>query len=181
MINYAEATVFYPTPKFSMDKLEGKPVMDTLLRGLEFLDEYWLSAGTLLGLERDNEFIPHDTDLDIAVLGHWDRSRLPADEFYPIRLCEFAGKHTQSAYMHRPTNIIFDVFHYWPVEGEDKLINVQSHGRIIHTRSLIEPLATKEYLGHEFMVPADIDGHLTEWYKDWRTPRPGAKTEWVKA
>ena len=50
----------------TLQPLEGKPVMEVLLRGLEFLDDYWLSAGTLLGLERDNEFIPHDTDLDIA-------------------------------------------------------------------------------------------------------------------
>lgn len=170
----------YPHP-FTMKPLQGKDVLSVMLRGLEFVDDYWLSAGTLLGLERDNGFIPHDTDIDIAVFGHWDRDRLPQDEFVPIRLVDDGPRHTQSAYLHVESDIIFDIFHYWPKEGDDtKIWNVQGQGYIDRTLSLVEPLAEKVYLDCVFSVPNEIDAYLTEWYGDWRTPIQGGKTEWLK-
>ncbi len=165
----------------NLQPLKGKPVMEVLLRGIEFLDEYWLSAGTLLGLERDNGFIPHDTDLDLAVLGHWDRARLPEDEFFAGRVVSDGDRPMQAAYVHKETHIIFDVLHWWPHPTNDELlINIKEDGHLIRPKHLVSPLSTKTYLGHDFSVPNDIDGYLTDWYDTWRIPQPGGKTTWLK-
>lgn len=162
---------------FPFERLEGKDAMAVLLDGLShFKQPYWLSAGTLLGLERDNQLIPHDTDIDIAVLES-EEVTLP-DEYKPIRFITLGGKPMQRAYLHEPTKIIFDIFHYY--KYGDVLYNTQDAGSIRHLISNIFPLRVKEYLGHKFCVPTDIDAHLTEWYGDWRTPVEGGKTEWVK-
>ena len=44
--------------------------------------QYWLCHGTLLGIIRDNELIPWDHDIDIAV---WDSNNLK-DKFLPPQL-----------------------------------------------------------------------------------------------
>jgi hypothetical protein len=163
-----------------LDPLEGQPVMEVLLRGLQFLDEYWLSAGTLLGLERQNEFMPQDTDIDLAVKGYWARHRLPEDEFFPIRIVCDGDRPMQSAYAHTETGVIFDVLHWWPhPTDETKLINIKEDAHIIRSAQLLNPIVEKEYLGHTFGVPNDIDAYLTEWYGDWRVPA-GVKTNWIK-
>lgn len=161
---------------FSMERLEGKDALSVLLDGLShFQQPYWLSAGTLLGLEREGRFLPHDTDIDVAVRGG-EAVQLSKD-YIPIRFVD-TDKPMQRAYLHRPTNIIFDIFHYYDID--DKIYNQQEKGSIYRTKSLVEPLVEKEYLGHTFSVPNDIDKYLTEWYGDWRTPVIGGKTEWQK-
>jgi hypothetical protein len=163
-----------------IEPLQDKPALETLLSGLKHLDEYWLSAGTLLGLERDNEFMPLDTDLDIAVLGHWDRFKLPEDEFRPARVITDGERPMQAAYMHTETNIIFDVLHWWPHPTDTNLlINIKENGHLVRPKELVSPTAEKSYLGHTFKVPNDVDRYLADWYDDWRTPKPGAKTTWL--
>lgn len=159
-------------------RLEGKNPLEVLLKGLShFKDrEYWLSAGTLLGFHRDGGFIPYDTDIDIAVFGD-EEINLPP-EFKKLRFIDIGGKPMQRAYVYQPTNVIFDIFHYY--EDGDQIYNTQEKGTIKRTAALVKPLIKKQYLGHEFTVPNDIDAYLTEWYGDWRTPVVGGKTEWQK-
>lgn len=163
---------------FGMEQLAGKDALGVLLDGLSHFGEraYWLSAGTLLGFERDGGFIPYDTDIDIAVMGE-EEITLP-ESYRRIRFIESDGKPMQRAYIHEPSNIIFDIFHYY--EDGDHIFNRQEKGQITRSKHLVQPLAKKTYLEQEFSVPNNIDEYLTEWYGDWRTPVRGGKTEWVK-
>jgi hypothetical protein len=159
-----------------MGILEGKDVMSTLLDGLSFFKgrEYWLSAGTLLGLERDGDFIPYDTDIDIAVRG---AQRLSLSKDYTLMRTVYDGRRPmQTAYMHQPSQIPFDIFHYYD-DGEE-IYNSNEAGSIRRVKSSVIPLQSKEYRGEMFTVPNDIDAYLTQWYGDWRTPVRGGKTEW---
>lgn len=163
--------------RFRVEPLEGKDVLSVLLDGLKYIDgKHWLSAGTLLGLERDGGFIPHDTDIDIAVIGPEEIKM--GEDYEPIRFVTKDDKPMQRAYIHKPSNIIFDIFHYY--EKEDKIYNTQEQGSIYRSKHLIEPLSIKSYLGHKFSVPNDVNAYLTEWYGDWRTPVRNGKTEWVR-
>jgi hypothetical protein len=162
---------------FTVEQLAGKNPLEVLLDGLKYINQdYWLSAGTLLGFERDDNFIPHDTDIDVAVIGTQEVA-LPT-EYRLIRKIDDDELPMQRAYIHEPTNIIFDIFHYH-IDG-DQIYNTQEQGTIRRSLKLVKPLDTKLYLGHRFNVPNDIDKYLTEWYGDWRTPVIGGKTEWVK-
>ncbi len=161
---------------YPFEPLSGKKPLEVLLDGLSYFGErnYALSAGTLLGLERDGDFIPQDTDIDIEVIGA-EEVTLP-DYYLPIRFVD-DDKPMQRAYLHKPTNIIFDIMHYYP-DG-DEVYNRSEKGYIRRSKRFSEPFGQKTYMGHLFSVPNDIDAYLTEWYGDWRTPRQ-EKTKWIK-
>jgi phosphorylcholine metabolism protein LicD len=164
--------------EFPMEPLGDKYPLPVLLEGLKHIKRpAWISAGTLLGLERDNGFIPNDTDLDVAVFGH-EIIELP-DTYELIRTAtDHEGRRHQQAFLHLPTQIIFDCFHYYPYD-EKTYYTENEHGRLYRSREILDNMTQKEYLGHTFNVPQNIDQYLTEWYNDWRTPRQ-EKTIWVK-
>lgn len=165
---------------YSLDPMERKDPLSTLLEGIKILEgkHWWLSAGTLLGLYRDKGFIPHDTDIDVAVLGDIDREGLGKDFELVRSVTERDGRHMQSAYIHLPSMIIFDILHYWP-DGEDYYTESEK-GKLFRPTSIIDKLGTLEHGGHEFPVPGDVEYYLELWYGDWRTPRTGGKTNWIK-
>lgn len=161
-----------------MQPLAGKDAMPVLLDGLQYLKgaHWWLSAGTLLGFERDNGFIGWDTDLDIAVLGEFEPN-LPKEYKLARTVHDDKGRCHQQAYLHEPSNIIFDIFH-WYEHNETKYYTESEKGILTRDKELIDNLTEKEYLGHTFNVPRETDRYLTSWYKDWRVPRPNFKTTW---
>lgn len=167
---------------FLMLPLYGKDALAVLLVGLTALKGYkvWIAAGTLLGLYRDKQFIPHDTDIDVAIVGNWSQE-MP-EEFELIRTVTDVDRDLQyqTAFMHKPTQIIFDVFNHQPYD-ETHFQNRRENDEIIFTdRSIVEPLSEIKYKGHKFPCPNDLDKYLTTWYGDWRTPVKGGKRDWDK-
>lgn len=166
---------------FALLPIGGKDVLSVLLDGISQLDKpHWIAAGTLLGLYRDKQFIPHDTDIDVAIMGNW--SRKLSDDFELIRTVTDVDKglQFQTAFMHKPTQIIFDVFNHHP-HDESRYFNRRENNEVIYTdRKLVDKLDTLEYEGHKLPVPNDIDKYLTVWYGDWRTPTKGGKRTWDK-
>lgn len=169
-----------PRGHFEIEELADKPAFEVLKHATSFLKgHWWISAGTLLGLERENQLLPHDTDIDIGMIGELEDVNFLPKEYEPVRIVigDNAKLH-QVVYRHKPTNILFDV--YMMYEKDGKYGTQGEKGWNLRTKELVDALSTKEYLGYTFPVPHDIDAYLTEWYGDWRTPIKNYKTTWLK-
>lgn len=165
---------------FPFEKLSGKDVKKVLIESIEYLNEgWWLSAGTLLGLERDGDFIPHDTDIDVGMIGD-DIPDLPNDRYRPIRfVIDDQGRRHQSAYIHKESKIIFDILHYHEYD-ENTYYTESEKGRLYRDKDMLEDIKVKEYIGLKLNVPKDVNKYLTIWYDDWKVPKVGGKTKWKK-
>ena len=79
--------------------------------------------GTLLGFIRDNGFIPHDIDVDMAILDEggfsWDRleKALNSIGMKKIHACSYHGKLTEQSYSF-DDGVSVDFFLYEEVEGD---------------------------------------------------------------
>lgn len=166
----------YDTP-LVFEPMEHKRPLQVLVSGAGCLMPYhwWLSAGTLLGFERENWFIEGDTDIDVGVLGNIDR-RVFNDKFDIVRTVDDGARQMQTVFLDVEQKILFDILHYWP--DEEYYYVLGQDGRIKRERYLIDTIKYKNYLNVLWPVPGDIDAYLTAWYGDWRVPVTGGKTQW---
>lgn len=165
--------------EFVIEPLEGKDVpavMERVARNIS--GTYWLSAGTMLGLYRDAGPIPHDTDLDFAILGGQCDIRMPED-FKLFRTIEADGKIMQECYIDQRQNVVVDFAHYWPLPNDKNILYTRGEdGSLYRTSSLALPTKIIFYEDHPYQAPNNIEEYLESWYGDWRTPRVGGKTQW---
>lgn len=166
----------YDTP-LVMEPLAGKDALPVLADGVDCLQSYWLSAGTLLGFYRDKGFIPHDTDIDVGVIGGIDRDSFPK-EYQLVRTIDKGDRQMQTVYLHEPTNILFDILHYWL--EDDKWVTYGQEGYLERSIELLDNLGTYSLFDKQWSVPENIENYLAVWYTDWRTPTEGDKTIWRK-
>lgn len=166
--------------EWTFEPLEGKDVVSVLRKAISGIKgTYWLSAGTLLGLYRDGGTIPHDTDIDIAVLANTEVN-LPK-EFELFRHIVEDGRTMQEAYIHRDENIIVDILRYYPLDKNGHcLYNRGDEGYLIRPKDMILPTQSVDWDDEIFKLPADIESYLEIWYDDWETPIKGGKTEWLR-
>ena len=138
---------------------------------------FFLAYGTLLGIVRDGDLLPHDKDMDVGL--PWDVSReVLIRELTVKHGFSRSGRHTPEedawnvVLVHRETGISIDLFFFKP-DG-DALLSGFHHlpvpllWRFGHFTT--QPL---EYLGHSWQVPDPPERFLQEIYgPDWRTPDP---------
>ena len=92
-----------------------------LERGVSVLEAFDLqpmvSEGTLLGAYRQGNFIPHDSDVDVGVVGPVQTLRLlhalRKEGFVPVRLLWSKGRIQQIASCFRETGDVFDISVWW--------------------------------------------------------------------
>jgi len=143
-------------------------------------DEYWLESGTILGLYRDNDFLPGDHDIDIGTPYVENiKYDLPM-EF--IKKGFLFGRYTEiddkiQQFVFTKFGNLVDVW-VWYNEGE-MLENVTELGLAKQPYSLFNPLGKYEFKGEEFSVPNDIEKYLEVRFKDWKTPANGGM-KWDK-
>jgi hypothetical protein len=129
---------------------------------------YWISAGTALGLYRDGEFIPGDTDLDIAMEYYpgveKDACRASGGEV--IRTIYEDGKPMQVALMRN--DVIVD-FYFHHRNGE----NIENHGQSGWTRMKAEICLKPQWIKTKYgKLPIPQEEYFEIRYgKDWRTPQ----------
>lgn len=148
---------------------------------------FFLSFGTLLGIVRDGELIPHDKDMDVGL--PWKTPRLPLVEaltdhgFSCPQIDSYRRDEPQwyLTVLHRDTGITIDFFFARPVDGRVEMGFAKGDDVLA---SSFEPfkLAPIEYAGQTFMIPSPAERHLAEVYGPrWQQPDANYDTTLVGA
>ena len=128
--------------------------------------EMFLVSGTLLGCVRENQLLGHDKDIDVGI---WDKVDSAAFFDVVTKSGLFFILHSRSKEIIRlrhTNGIAIDVFYHYR-EKKDYW-----HGgiKMVWHNTPFE-LATREFLGGNYLIPTNYDLYLTENYGDWRTPK----------
>lgn len=177
MILLVHDYVPYDFPNFSeFDKGE---VGNTLKRGAKLLkevDNWWLAAGSALGLYRDGEFCDTDNDIDVhfrtnrekvgqlfATLKKrfkdWELVREMFWNHIPVQLC-----------VRDKNKVPFDMIFLFDDIYSGSTVFFNEHGEMIDRLFKIKPLETK-YGTHPFLHPIE-DYFLDHYGESWKTPQP---------
>ncbi|MFQ6607383.1 MAG: LicD family protein [Fidelibacterota bacterium] len=179
-------------------RLEGKNA-DVAVRMLEKITtifeecgiKYVLTAGTLLGIYRENRFLPWDNDLDLRVF-HEDMDKI----IKAISKIKWAGYLVRVRYQHKddpPLKLddirIVKIYNrkYLFTKGEvmmDCFIATRYNDQYIwscggfkhYTKKSVpsryyDDLDGVVFKGKQYAVPAHIEEYLTFRYGDWKTPQ----------
>ena len=166
----------------SMGETNPKPILDEGLRLLHHR-HVWLSAGTVLGLHRDGDFIPHDTDLDVGLLARWHDppSQIEIVEdmagFTPIRIMHREGRVMQVAFV--KNKVIFDIYLFYYGLRDDIAVNFNDAGEMNKPLRFVQNLGTLTFRGTAYPTPHPVEEYLEYRYGDWRTPTDG-KRAWYE-
>ncbi len=138
----------------------------------------WIDGGTLLGLERDGQFIAHDTDVDIAVCLTMDQAlalQLPSNDI--VRTIRWNHLPMQHAYLVNDT--IVDLYFYYSDIEPDLLVNTNTEGLLRIPAHLVLPIDEGfRWNGHSIPVPRMRHEYLAWSYgATWTTPAV-SKSDW---
>ena len=140
----------------------------------QFSKRLFICYGTLLGCIRENDFIPHDDDVDVCFLADEPGLDAAVREFRSVvRTLSDIGEKVQSdssAQFHWGLEgTTLDVFMAW-MEG-DNLYMYNAGGAF--SRDQIYPLLQREFKGRQVLVPNDSEALLELIYgPGWRVPDP---------
>lgn len=148
---------------FPSDPLGDKPAGELLVHGGELLEaagiDYWLSAGTMMGVYRDGAPIKEDTDLDVGVTETTEKAIQAALKGYElVQIAEHDGEIQQLAFMYE--DVIFDVYFYF--RNGEYFENWNNHGLMKKPVDLIDEREEIKFMGHTFTTPKTPD------YLEWR-------------
>lgn len=159
---------------------------ETLIAVCKFLEDlkvpYFLSVGTLLGIIRDGELLPHDKDADLGIGWDVDRewliTQLEESEEFSINGTrpEASKAEWNFSVVRKGTPIAVDFFFHKP-DGDHWLMGFDAAPSPWLIRFKQRPLTTVNYKGHLLPIPENPEGYLEEVYgPDWRIPMPSYDT-----
>jgi hypothetical protein len=187
MIN---ALNFKPWPFKPIGESNAKNVLEEgceVLKGLGL--NYWLSAGTALGLYRDKGFIPHDTDIDIGIC--FNESFVNKNQgiigdiiknfygkgFELLRAMSYVDFPSQLAFINKE-GIPLDIYFFYDIGHDNVVLNYNEEGILWKLKSMVNDMDTITFEGKEYPVPTPIEDYLTHRYGKWQTPKT-AKDIWT--
>jgi hypothetical protein len=176
-------TIFHPK-RIDWEPLEFDKSKHALNNALKLVASwknhgFFVDAGTLLGLVRDGKFIPHDTDIDIAVIA--DKKSLVnfvAPEIELARSVYLNDLPMQIAYLDQ--GILVDFYFYYPSLSGEHLINVNAECILKLPSDLLLPIQ-ESWIDLIGIVPTPYKvSEYLEWTYgvDWKVPKT-KKSKWV--
>ena len=148
----------------------------------------WLSHGTMLGVYRDNNFIPYDDDADVGADIATSQNRLKAEEelrqagFYVPelgRLDEPVDPEKNMPYSDTVAIRDGEKIEVWWFEkrGKEYLYDVHRPPACLHhDQKYYDKLSKISFRGKRFEIPNYIDEYIVIMYgEDWNVPQEGRK------
>ena len=160
---------------------------NTLAGELKLLGlKVFLNSGTLLGAVRDGNFLPHDDDIDVAVILNADNDADAGDEFSAIKallqkkkLLDEHGEHSAGILKLRRINgVQVDLFPAWISRDDRVYIYPHTYG----TLAKDDLLDLKAWKGLDnTLIPNKPEQILASNYgKNWKIPDPYFRFQWAK-
>ncbi len=142
----------------------------------------FLNSGTLLGLHRDGQLIPHDDDLDIGVyFGDCSIDELVEENSSLLAEVEkrysfiFKGLGAFGA-VKLKSGVEVDIFPAWS-SGDKFYVYPYMFGEL--DKSEVIPLSKAPYFGSELDIPKGVESILAVNYgESWKNPDPMWKFDW---
>ena len=169
------------------EHIDSQFLADRMKRFVDFLeDKLSLQAfpcyGTLLGIYRDGDFLPHDDDIDLAVVvdlpdgvEYLDATLMWAAELRKLGIACKPPTPTSLNLHCYFEDFDMGLFFIYRVPEKSKKVWTHMQGYQVRevTRALLEPLTTLNFCGYQFHAPAKIESFLEDRYgKGWVTPDP---------
>lgn len=148
---------------------QGDKILKELLPKLE-KTQYMVFSGTALGLYRDNDLIPTDTDLDFIIVGdNEERIIRSACQEYPL-VFEIRSSNKTQQLAFNPPGILID-FHFYYPDG-DKYV-CHHHGGSFHIeKEQLDNRTMRETKYGTIPFPKDPEKFFRQKYgEDWQTPQ----------
>jgi len=171
-IRYTEQVLFGKVNTNVFDKEEADKVLDELTNIFADIDvDYFLMAGTLLGLMRQNDFLAHDSDIDIGIFDDNDAERIKRNLSQAgFKFAYAFGKKGKNLeYRFFKNGIQIDIFFYY--KDNDKLYCGVFDNKGNCYKYLFDKFVSEKTLfkNIEVQIPSNPNKYLEAQYgKDWR-------------
>ncbi len=131
-------------------------------------EPYWLDFGTLLGYHRSGGIIPHDIDIDVAMMesSYEAVKKIKGKMPKGLRFYDTSANHEGPKIYFSYKGYDFDIFFYED-EGDTVRTFVEANypnERQHISKNLVFPLASDIFLGEEVTVPSNTKGYLELMY-----------------
>lgn len=166
----ANVVLFALPGQYRQRKLE---ILEEMFRkAIQVLKEsgepYWLDFGTLLGYHRSGGIIPHDVDIDVAMMEESYEAVKALKDKMPkgLRFYDTSANHQGPKIYFSYKGYDFDIFFYED-EGETIRSYVEAaypNERQHLEKSIVFPLKEDAFLGEQVTVPADTGKYLEKMY-----------------
>ena len=173
-----------PKQQEFMDPEAGKKGLLAIKRTLDELGvPFLLVAGTILGIYRDGDLLPHDKDVDLGL--PWNVPR--AELIHTVCKYNFACNYTEEdivgekgkwniSIVHIPSGTTIDFFFLKP-EGDTIVGGIHKNGKTLYTKTTNTGRMQIDYAGTTFWTFGKLDSYLGELYGEgWRTPQANYNT-----
>ena len=159
-----------------MDKRVALEVLSEVSQYLEGY-QFFLDAGTLLGVYRNGDFIDHDTDLDFAiVLDSSKELNFPTPEWPLVAVWNYRNLPMQRAYVYK--GIVIDFYFYYSNIEENLIVNHNDHGVLKLKIADSLPVTSYEFKDRRVNLPQSAEKVLeSEYGSEWRIPKR-SKGDW---
>jgi len=162
-----------------MDFMDKQVALEVLSDVSQYLEGYqfFLDAGTLLGIYRNGDFIDHDTDLDFAIIiDPTNNPSFPTPDWPLVAVWNYRNLPMQRAYLYK--GIVVDFYFYYTNLEENFIVNHNDHGVLKLKLADSLPISSHEFKNLIVNFPQSVENVLqSEYGAEWRTPKQ-SKGDW---